>query len=66
MIGKYKPYYHVNATRPMKLDMQMWLEFLTNFNGVLHLPDSEKIPKKPVSFSHITQGRCNEEYWPGV
>lgn len=41
MIGKVQPYHHVNITSAMKLDMQMWLDLLTNFNGVVYFPDSE-------------------------
>lgn len=41
MIGKVQTYHHVNITSAMKLDMQMWLDLLTNFNGVVYFPDSE-------------------------
>jgi hypothetical protein len=30
MQGNYQPYHHINISRPMKLDMQIWLEFLNH------------------------------------
>lgn len=50
----------------MKIDIQTWLEFLTNLNGVLHHPDSEKSPKKPVSFSHKHRGSVTKNIDPGL
>ena len=41
MLGNYQPYHHINITKSMRLDLQIWLEFLTNFNGVIYFPDSE-------------------------
>lgn len=41
MIGKVQSYQHVNITSAMKIDMQMWLDLLTNFNGVVYFRDSE-------------------------
>lgn len=38
-IGIEKPYHHIHITRPLKADLNIWLQFLQHFNGVsLFLP----------------------------
>jgi len=39
--GVKKPYHFIRVTKQAKLDLQMWLKFLDNFNGVSSLLDKQ-------------------------
>lgn len=36
-----KPYHYIRVTKTLKQDMQVWLEFLANFNGSTPLSDPD-------------------------
>lgn len=52
MIGKVKPYHNVNITSAIKLDMQVWLDLLSNVNGVVYFPNSEWSSQKNILAFH--------------
>lgn len=55
MIGPYKPYHHKRITRDVRVDMNMWLEFLENFNGIVFLLRVSGVLQKLSNYLLIVQ-----------
>lgn len=55
MIGPYKPYHHIRITRGVREDMNMWLEFLENFNGIVFLLRVSGVLQKLSNYLLIAQ-----------
>lgn len=62
MIGKVQPCNKDNITSAMKLDVQMWLDLLTKFNGVVYCRNSkESSEETSYLFSQIARGQRRKD-----
>lgn len=56
MSGVNKPYHHIRLSKGIREDLKMWEQFLTNFNGVSYMLDTEWVSANTLNLQTDSAG----------